>query len=50
MNKRFTLWIEDSLILKIKKAAKKYTLKSAAYIRLAILEKLEKDNERENIK
>jgi len=43
MNKRFTFWIEDSLIEEIRKESKKYALKSSAYIRLAIIEKLEKE-------
>lgn len=39
-SKRFNMWMEDDLIIKIKAAAKLLGLKAAPYIRIAILEKL----------
>lgn len=46
MNKRFTFWIETKLLKRIENASKKYALKSSAYIRVAVIEKLEKENEK----
>ncbi len=39
-SKRFNMWMEEDLIERIKVAAKLLGLKSAPYIRIAVLEKL----------
>lgn len=42
-SKRYNIWLDIELILKIKKAALQIGVKTSTYMRMAILEKLNKD-------
>jgi len=42
-SKRYNIWLEESLIKRIKDAAKKAGIKVSTYIRMSVLKKLEEE-------